>query len=175
MLRLQPIYVQCHAWAQYGSQALARLTRLRRPRTSHKRGLLILAASSSSRTAPTADLGRPRSRIESQLPGAAPYSHWRSLADGGNRQVPGIFSRQLRAVSTGTLIQRRYATRACTHQARKRCASSDSQISPLDAASRGLLLSEQKGSRAAIQVRRVRYGPARSGWLAPTPHTLGQS
>lgn len=58
-----------------------------------------VAASSSSRTAPPADLGRPSSRIESQLPGADPYSHWRPSADGGDRQVPGFPSRRCRGAS----------------------------------------------------------------------------
>lgn len=43
MLRLQPIYVQCGACSRCGSQALARLARLRHPRTSHNWGLLIMA------------------------------------------------------------------------------------------------------------------------------------
>ena len=40
-----------------------------------------LAGSASSRTSPTADLGRPSSCVESQLPGATSYSRCRPVGD----------------------------------------------------------------------------------------------
>jgi len=48
VLRQQPIYVQCSAWPHCGSQALARPACLRRSRTSHNRGLLIMTVMKSS-------------------------------------------------------------------------------------------------------------------------------
>ena len=39
---------------------------------------------------PQADLGRQGHLAESQVPGAAVYSHWRPSADVGDRQVSGI-------------------------------------------------------------------------------------
>ena len=46
-----------------------------------------MAVSVSSRASLTADLGWPGPRIESQLPGAAPYSHCRPIAGIGERRV----------------------------------------------------------------------------------------
>jgi hypothetical protein len=48
-----------------------------------------LAGTVSSRASLTADLARQGPRIESQVPGAAAYSHCRPSADFGERQVYG--------------------------------------------------------------------------------------
>jgi hypothetical protein len=51
--------------------------------TADINGRRLLAGSVSSRASLTAALGRPGPRIESQLPGAAAYSHCRPIADIG--------------------------------------------------------------------------------------------
>lgn len=48
---------------------------------------LYMAGSASSRTSPTADIGRPNSRVQSQLPGATLYSHCRPKPDLSQRRL----------------------------------------------------------------------------------------
>jgi hypothetical protein len=48
----------------------------------------LLAVTVNSRASRTADFDRRSLRIESQVPGAALYSHWRPEAGGSGRQLP---------------------------------------------------------------------------------------
>jgi len=63
-----------------------------------------MAGSVSSRASLTVDLGWSGPRIESQLPGAAPYSNCRPVPDDGDRplRVPGFRHEQLRPMRCGS-------------------------------------------------------------------------
>lgn len=72
----------------------------------------FMAGSASSRTAPTADIGRPRLRIEGHLPRRIPYSRCRPVAAAGSgrlsdaylhRTAPQFFGLARRAASARTL------------------------------------------------------------------------